>query len=158
VEIGRDSDHRVGDLLAQVSLGVALELHQDARGDLLRGVFLSVDVDGPARAHLTLDRPDGPIGVGDGLALGDLTDEDFAVAGERDDRWRRARTLGVGDDGGLAALQDTDHRVGGSEVDTDRTCHGYLILPKGDRRYSPAAKLSELDSMMPRRSRSSSRG
>ena len=126
VEICRHGDDRVGDLLAEVGLGVALELHEHPRGDLLRGVLLAVDVDGPVGAHLPLDGADGPVRVGDRLALGDLTDQHLAVTGERDDGRRRARTFGVGDDAGLAALKDTDHRVGGSEVDADRTCHSCL--------------------------------
>jgi hypothetical protein len=44
-EVGRDGDDRVGDLLRQVGLGVALELLQDERGDLLRREVLLVDAD-----------------------------------------------------------------------------------------------------------------
>jgi hypothetical protein len=54
--------------------------------DLLGGVALAVDVDLPVGAHVALDRADGAIGVGDGLALGDLADEHLAVLGEGDDR------------------------------------------------------------------------
>ena len=86
VEVRRHGDDRVGDLLTEVRLGVALELHEHPRGDLLRGVLLAVDVDGPAGAHLTLDRTDGPVRVGDRLTLRDLADEHLAVAREGDDR------------------------------------------------------------------------
>ena len=74
-------------------------------------------------AHVALDRPDGPVGVGDGLALGDLADEDLVGLGEADDGRRGARPLGVGDNGRLARLEDADDRVGGAEVDADGLGH-----------------------------------
>ena len=72
--------------VAQVGLGVALQLLQDAGADLLRVVRLAVDVDRPVRAHVALDRADGAIGVGDGLALGNLADQHLAGLRERDHR------------------------------------------------------------------------
>ena len=105
LEVGRHGDDGVGDGLAEVGLGVALELLQHPRGDLLRGVLLAVDVDRPVGAHVALDRADGPVDVGDGLALGDLADQHLAVLGEGDDGRGGPRALGVRDDGGLAALQ-----------------------------------------------------
>ncbi len=153
VEVGRDGDHRVGDRLTQVGLGVALELHKHPSGDLLRGVLLAVDVDSPAGAHLPLDRPDGPVRVGHGLALGDLTDEHLAVLGERDDRRRGARTFSVGDDRWLAALQHAHHGVRRAEVDADRTCH--VVLPQ--YLVSKPGKLSGPHSMLPRPRQVSSR-
>ena len=117
---------RLGHVLAQVRLGVALELLDDASRDLLGGVGLPVDVDLPARAHVALDRADGAVGVGDGLALGDLAHQDLAVLAEGDDRGCGAPTLGVGDDDRLARLQDADDRVGGAEVETDGLGHGGL--------------------------------
>src|SRR5699024_12065022 len=83
---------------------------------LLRGVLLVVDLGGPLGPHVALDRGDGAVDVGDGLTLGDLTDQDLALLGEGDDRGGRARALGVGDHGGLPALEDGDGRVGGAEV------------------------------------------
>src|SRR6185503_20447841 len=91
---------------------------------ILRGVLLAVDVDGPARADLALDRADGPVRVGDRLPLGDLTDEHLTVTGEGDDGRSRPGALRVGDDGGLASFQNADAGVRGAEVDADRTCHG----------------------------------
>jgi hypothetical protein len=75
---------------------------------------------------VALDGGDGAVDVGDGLALGDLADEDLALLGEGDDRRGGAGALGVRDDGGLAALEDGDGGVGGAEVDSDDTGHGCL--------------------------------
>ncbi|ELP44522.1 putative NAD-specific glutamate dehydrogenase [Mycobacterium avium subsp. paratuberculosis S5] len=123
VEVRRYGDDRVGDVLTQIGLGVALELHQHAGADLLSGVFLAVDLDGPVGAHVPLDRTDGAVDVGHRLVLGGLADEHLAVAGERDDGRGGPRALGVGDDDGVTALEDCDDGVGGPEVDTDRTSH-----------------------------------
>ncbi len=123
LEVGGDGDDGVGDLLTEVGLGVALELHERARADLLGGVLLAVDLHGPVGADVALDRADGAIDVRDRLVLGGLADQHLAVLGERDDRWGGARSLGVGDHYGLAALQHGNDGVGGSEVDTDRTSH-----------------------------------
>ena len=131
VEVRGDGDDRVGHLLAQVLLGVALELAEDARGDLLRGVLLVVDLHGPVGAHVALDAGDGALDVGDGLALRDLADEHFAGLGERDDGRGGARALGVRDDGGLPTLKDGDARVRGAEVDSYCSRHILFLLRRG---------------------------
>src|SRR5699024_7314932 len=133
-EIGRHGDDRVGHGLTEVGLGVLLQLAQGAGRDLLRGVLLVVDLGGPLGPHVALDRGDGAVDVGDGLTLGDLTDQDLALLGEGDDRGGRARALGVGDHGGLPALEDGDGRVGGAEVDSDDTRHK---MPAFLRRCAP---------------------
>src|SRR5699024_1787191 len=71
-EVGGNGDDRVGDVLTQVGLGVALELLQHESTDLLRVEGLVVDLDGPVGADVAFDRADGPVDVGDCLALGDL--------------------------------------------------------------------------------------
>ena len=137
VEVRGDGDDRVGHRLAEVGLRVPLELAQHAGADLLGREALVVDrhLEG-AVAHVALDRADGAVRVGDGLALGDLADEHLAVLGERDDRGGRARALGVRDHDGLAGLEDGDAGVGGTEVDADSTTHGGWFLsvrmPGGD--------------------------
>ena len=132
VEVGRHGDDCLVDGVAQVALGVALQLLEDAGGDLLGVVALAVDVDVPAVvAHVALDRSDGAVGVGDRLALGHLADEHLVGLGEPDHRGRRAGPLGVGDDGGFASLEDADDRVGGAEVDTDGLGHGECLHVRG---------------------------
>jgi hypothetical protein len=106
VEVRGNGDDGVGHLLAEVGLGVGLQLLQDAGRDLLGGVLLVVDGDGPVGAHVALDRRDGAVDVVDGLALGDLADQHLTGLGERDDRRRGARALGVRNNGGLAAFED----------------------------------------------------
>ena len=124
VEVGRDGDDGLGDGVAEVGLGVALELLQRPGADLLGRVGLAVDVDLPAGAHVALDGADRAVGVGDGLALGDLADEHLAALGEGDDRGRGAGALAVGDDDRVAGLEDRDDGVGGAEIDADCLGHG----------------------------------
>ena len=122
-EVRRDRDDRVGHGLAEVGLRVALELLQHERADLLRGEVLVVDLLLPVGAHVALDGADRAVDVGDGLPLGDLTDEDLAGLGEGDDRRGGARALGVGDDGGFSTLEYGDDGVRRAQVDADRSCH-----------------------------------
>ena len=106
-EVRGHGDDRAGDRLAQVSLGVGLQLLEDHGGDLLGGVALAVDGHLVVRAHLPLDGGDGALGVGDGLALGHLAHHALAGLGERHHRGGGAGAFRVGDDHGLAALDDS---------------------------------------------------
>ena len=149
VEVGGDGDHGLRDLLAEVGFGVGLELGEDLGGDFFRREHARLAVDfafDGGVAVLTFDdlvrelRGDGlhfrelaadealrgedrVLRVGDGLALGGLTDEDVAVLGERDDGGRGARAFRVGDDDGLACFQDGHAGIGGAEVDADDFTH-----------------------------------
>ena len=105
VEVGRDGDHGAVDLLAEVRLGIGLQLLQDHRRDFLRAVpaVAHLDLDaavlaprgsctGPARgpcwttrivelaAHEPLDREDGVLRVGDRLPPGKAADQPLAAA------------------------------------------------------------------------------
>ena len=124
VEVGGHRDDGLGNGVAQVRLGITLELHQRASRDFLRGVLLAVDVFArPRGANVALDRTERAVGVGNRLALGDLANEHFAGFREGDDRRCCATALGVGDDGGVATFKECDHRVGGAEVDADCFSH-----------------------------------
>ena len=125
VEVRRHGDDGLGDDVARVGLGVALELHQRAGADLLRGVALAVDLVAlPRRAHLALDAAERTVRVGDGLALGDLADEHLTGLAERHHAGRGAGAFGVGDDDRFACLEEGDDAVGRPEVDSDCLGHG----------------------------------
>src|SRR5205085_67687 len=140
VEVRRHGDDGLVDRLAQVALGVPLQLLQDPGRDLLGAVLLVVDRDGPVAAHVALDGPDGAIGVGDGLALGDLSDQYLARLREADDRRRGAASLGVGDDGRLSGFEGGDDGVRGSEVDAYDLGHGRRPGPRAGPRSGPAPR------------------
>ena len=136
VEVGRNRDHGLRNLLAQVILGRLLHLLEDDGRNLLRGVLTSVDVHargvvvalddgiGSARdvgrnlvvglTHETLDREDRALGVGDRLTLRGVADLTLAVGRESHDRRGRAVSLGVGDYNRLVALHHCHAGVRGS--------------------------------------------
>ena len=147
VEIGRNGDDRLLDLLAEIGFRRFLHLLQDHRRDLRGRLLLAGGLD-PGVAIVALDdlvgdellvllghriviaaadqalhREDGVFGIGDRLALGRLADEAFVAVRERDDGRRRARAFRILDDLGVLAIHDGDAGVGGSEVDTDYFCH-----------------------------------
>ena len=150
VEVGGDRDDGRVDRFAQIRFGVGLELLQDHRGDLRRRVLLAGgfharvavgagdDLVGDDRllladlallaAHEALDREDGVLRVGDGLALGDGADEALAGGGEGDYGRGGAAALGVLDDGGLATLEHGHARVRGAEVDAYGLAHEVMLL------------------------------
>ena len=128
VEVCRAGDDGVGDGLAEVGLSIPLQLHQDLRGNLLRGPLLAVDVDGPVGAHVALDGRNSAVNVGHGLTLGHFADEDLAGLGEGHHRRRGARAFSVDDNGGLATFKSCDAGIRGSQIDTNCTCHNVCSL------------------------------
>ena len=127
-EVGGDGDDGLGDGLAQVSLGVRLQLLQDHGADLLGGIALAVDGDAVVGAHLTLDGGDGAIGVGDGLALCHLAYHTLTGLGECHHRRGGAVAFRVGDNNSLAAFHHGDAGIGGTKVNTDNFRHNDCLL------------------------------
>jgi hypothetical protein len=141
VEVRGNGDDRLGHGVAEVVFRRLLHFLEDHRRDFGRRVAFALDLDGGhvvlagqhlirhtlrfvldlrhAPAHEALDREDRVLRVGDGLALGHLTDEPLAVLREADDRRRRATTLGVGDHDGVAAFHDRDDGVRRPEIDAN---------------------------------------
>ena len=155
VEVRRHGDHGLGHRLTEILLRRLLQLLQNHPGDFRRGVLLVADLHahvavrrrrdrvrhhlhllvhlGVAPAHEALDREDGVLGVGDGLALRHLADEPFTALGERHDRRRQPAALGVGDDHRLATFHDGHNGIGGAQVDTNDFAHVSRVLYRSRR-------------------------
>ncbi len=108
IEIGGDRDDRISHCLAEVILCGLFQLLQHHRGDFRRRIFLPAGLnphvavirgdDGIRNAlllagHLgklppdeALDRENGVLGIGNGLALGHLPYQPLTFFSERDDR------------------------------------------------------------------------
>jgi len=147
VEVGRNRNHRLGDVLAEVVLGGLLHLAQHVGRNLLRRHLLAAHLDpgvivvglddleghqGDVLLHFlflepaadeALDRVQGVVRVGDGLALGRRAHQHFTLLGVSDDGGGRARALRILDHLGLAALHDGHARVRRAEVDANDLCH-----------------------------------
>src|SRR4030095_11696296 len=145
VEVGRDGDYRVGDRLAEIGLGIRLQLLKDHRRDLRRRVLLALGLDAHVAvlalddllrddlhllghlaeltAHEALDREDRVLRVRHLLPLGRRADAPLPLLRDRDDGRRRASALGVRNDGRLTALEHGHAAVGRSEVDSNGLRH-----------------------------------
>ncbi len=127
VEVRRDRDDRLSDLLAEERLGVRPNLPEDHRGDFGRGVVLPLDAHPVVRAHLPLDLHDRLVGVQHGLPLRRFADEDAILREGHDGREHlpavrapfRAR-----DDLGRSSFHVRGLGVRGSKVDSDYLRHG----------------------------------
>ena len=148
VEVGRDGDDGLLDLLAEVRLGDLLHLREDHRADLLRrerlGDALVVGLDHGLVVALRLDleRPVFHVALHDGvrdlaadealgvehrvgrvhrhLVLRGVADQALRV-GEGDVRRRGVVALVIRDDDHALVLPHTDAGVRRTEVDTDST-------------------------------------
>ncbi len=173
VEVRGDGDHRAVDAVAEIGLGVCLQLLEDHRADLRRGVLLAAGLDArvTVRArndlerddllllldlrllapHEALDGEDRVLRVGHCLALRGRAHEPLSALREGNHRGGRTGTLGVLDHGGLAALEDGHARVGRAKIDADRLAHPFRSpLPLAVERNLSA-------SMADRRNRAQSR-
>jgi len=102
VEVRRDRDDGLLDVVAEVLLGVVFDLLEDHRRDLLGRVLLALQFDRVVvLAHVALDGLDRLVGILDGLVLRGLAHEALPVV-ERDDGRGRAVALAVDDNLGVA--------------------------------------------------------
>ena len=160
VEVGRNGDDRLIDLLPEIGFRGLLHLLKDERRDLRGRILLAVLLDpGVAVRRLgdlvgdellvfldhrvvvaAADQPlhgeDGLFRIGDRLTLRRLADEALAVVSERDDRRSGPHALRVLDDPRGLAFHNRNARIRGAEVDADDLAHAvYLFFTAG--RLSP---------------------
>jgi len=150
VEIGRNGDHRVGNLFSQVVLRRLFHLYQDHGGDLRRAVItvphghLGVAVGrlgDPVGADalvvldllgtvLSADEPldciYGILRIGNGLAPGYLSHQSFAAFRKCDHRGGRPVSFLICNYHRVAAFHDRHAGIGGSQVNTDYFSHDYI--------------------------------
>src|SRR6516165_3165778 len=84
VEVGRHRDDRLIDRLTKKRLGIALDLLQGQRGQLLRGELLANEADLVALAYQALEPGDRALRVDGLLPSRRLANNDFAIPGDRD--------------------------------------------------------------------------
>src|SRR3546814_2742812 len=89
-------------------------------------VLLGQGIIEPA-ADQALYSKDSVIGIGDGLTLGRLTDQAFAILGKSHDRWRCACPFRIFDDLRFATIHDCDTAVRRAKVDTNNFAHIVLF-------------------------------
>ena len=169
VEIGRNGDDRLVDLVAEIGLGRFLQLAENLGRDFRRSQFFVADANadvvvGPADdlvgddflfagdlvmppAHEALDRVNRPLGIGDRLAASQISDEHVSLVGERHDARGEPVAFLVGNDLGLFAFHHGHDRIRRAEVDTDdffALSHTVLLLStkgRGRRRKAlPAGR------------------
>lgn len=151
VEVGRDGDDGILNLLSEVSLGSLTHLPEDETTDLGGRVLLTLSLEpgiavavlddlvgnllditlnlsvGELAADKTLGSEESVFWVDDGLTLGGNTDETLAILGEADNGGGGTGTLRVFDDLGDLALHHGNGRVGSSKIDTDDGALDLLI-------------------------------
>ena len=129
-EVSGNGDDSLGNALAQISLGICLQLLQDHGADLLGAVALAVEGHVVILAHVTLDGSNGALSVGDSLTLCHLAHHTLAGLGEGHHRGSGPVAFGVGDDDGFAAFQNGNTGIRCTKVNTNNLTHNVFLLYK----------------------------
>ena len=145
VKVSRDRNHSLGNRLAEVIFGNLLHGLKNGSGNLRRSKLLVFDLDADrirtradelvrhvlfgsgafasSAAHETLDRVNCLFGVGDSLALCNVTDQAFTVLAKCDDGRSGAETFSVSDNNRLATFHNGHAAVGRTQVNTNNLTH-----------------------------------
>ena len=144
VKVSRHSNDRLSDLLTQIVFRRLLQLLQNHRRDLRRGILLPLRHDHHvvpipldlvrdhlqffadlviAPPHKPLDRVNRILRIGNSLPLSDLPHQPFAGLGESNDRRSSAATLFVRYNLRLPTLHNRHAGVGGTQVNSNSLAH-----------------------------------
>ena len=119
VEVSRNSNNCLVNLLAQISLCISLQLLQNHSRNLRRSVALAIDGYSVALfTHVTLDGSDGTVRVGHSLTLCQLAYQTLTSLGEAHNGRGNSATLRISDYCRLAAFHNGYYRVGSTQVNT----------------------------------------
>ena len=132
VEVGRDRDHRLADLAAEVLLGVGLERAQDEARELGRREGPAPELDGGVAPHDPFEGPRHELGLGHAQLEGRAPHDHLTVFEDPDDGGRQEVAEGVGDQLGLACPEHGAERMGRAEVDAENGSggHGGTLWPR----------------------------
>ena len=112
IEICRNRNDCLADLLAQIALCIVLQLLKNHCGNLLRAVFLAIECTSVVRTHVSLNRRNGVLRIGNSLALRRLTDQTVSVLRESYYGRSRSRTFLVCNNGRLTTFHDCNAAIG----------------------------------------------
>ena len=144
IKVSRHRDHRLGHFLAEVVFRRLLQLLQNHRGDLRRGVFLPLRQNRNvvaialnliwdhlqlfanlviAASHKPLDRENRVLRIGNRLPLSHLPHQPFASLGESNHRRSGPPTLFIRDNLRLSALHNRHAGVRSPQVNSNNLSH-----------------------------------
>ena len=111
IEICRNSDDCFRHFLAQIILRVCFQLLQDHSGDLLRRIFLAVDLYFIISSHVSLDGRDRLLGISHCLTFCRFAYQTLSGLGKCHDRRCCSRAFRIGDNRRFTAFHDSHTRV-----------------------------------------------
>ena len=106
VEVSGNRDNSLRHLFSQIALGIRFQLLKNHSRNLLRGIFLSVNVAAPVRTHVSLDGCDGLLRICHCLTLCRLADQSLSGLGKRNHRGSCSGSFRIGNNGGLTAFHN----------------------------------------------------
>ena len=132
IEVRRNCDDSLCDLLTEISFCVCLQLLKNHSGDFLRCVGLAAGCDLLVCAHLSLDGRNCICRVRDCLTLSRLTDKSLTCLCKCDDRRCCSCAFRVRDNCRLTAFHDSYAAVCCTKIDTNDLTHiCYLLIQFG---------------------------
>ncbi len=106
IKISGNRDDSLCHLLAQIALRIRFQLLENHCGNLLRRIFLTVNVTASVRTHISFDGCDGLFRIGNRLTLCRLADQPLSGLCKRNNRGCCPCSFRIGDNGGLSTFHN----------------------------------------------------